>query len=194
MSIINSYKQFYAPDRKTWRKWLAKNHATTPGIWLIYYRKQSEKSGVSYNDAVEEALCFGWIDSTMRPLDESRYMQLFTPRKPKSVWSALNKSRVEKLIAAGLMTSAGLEKIDISKQNGSWEQLDHIEALIVPTDLAQQLKRSKKATAYFESLRKTHKKSILYWLGSAKRPETRTKRIEEIYHALKKEMLPEKLR
>lgn len=194
MSVINSYEQFYAPDRKTWRKWLAKNHASTPGIWLIYYRKQSEKSGVSYNDAVEEALCFGWIDSTMRPLDESRYMQLFTPRKPRSVWSALNKSRVEKLIAAGLMTSAGLEKIDISKQNGSWEQLDHIEALIVPADLAQQLKRSKKATAYFESLRKTHKKSILYWLGNAKRAETRTKRIEEIYHALKQEMLPEKLR
>ncbi len=190
MSVINSYEQFYAKDRAAWRKWLSRNHDKQQGVWLVYYKKESGKSRVPYADAVEEALCFGWIDSTMRPLDSERYMQLFTPRKPKSEWSKLNKDRVEKLIAEGLMTPAGLEKIEISKKNGNWEKIDHVEAFIVPDDLAKQLKKSKKAVAYFESLKKTNKKYLLHWLGSAKRAETREKRIAEIMEALKEERMP----
>jgi uncharacterized protein YdeI (YjbR/CyaY-like superfamily) len=192
MSVINSYEQFYAKDRKQWRKWLSMQYAKSPGVWLVYYKKQTGKSRVEYAEAVEEALCFGWIDSTMRPLDEERYMQLFTPRKPKSEWSKLNKHRVEKLIEQGLMTAAGLEKIEISKQNGHWEKVDHVEALIVPEDLAKQMKKSKKATAYFESLRITNKKYLLHWLGGAKRADTREKRITEIMTALKQETMPDR--
>jgi uncharacterized protein YdeI (YjbR/CyaY-like superfamily) len=194
MSVINKFPQFYAPDRKSWRKWLAAHHAKEAGIWLVYYKKETGKPRVDYANAVEEALCFGWIDSTMRPLDAERYMQLFTPRKPKSEWSALNKRRVAKLIEEGLMTEAGLEKINISKGNGHWEKIDHVEALQLPEDFARHLKKSKKATAYFESLAKTKKKYILHWLGSAKRAETRAKRIEEIMASLKQGMMPERFR
>src|ERR1044071_7571701 len=125
-NIIDSFDHFYAKDRKTWRKWLAKNHKLLPGIWLIYYKKDSGKSRVPYAEAVEEALCYGWIDSTQRPLDEESYMQLFMPRKPKSGWSKLNKERVQRLIEEGQMTPAGLEKIELAKQNGSWNKLDGI--------------------------------------------------------------------
>ncbi|HRO43482.1 MAG TPA: YdeI/OmpD-associated family protein [Flavipsychrobacter sp.] len=194
MSVINSYEQFYAPDRKTWRKWLDKNHSILGGIWLVYYKKETGKPRIAYAEAVEEALCFGWIDSTMRPLDEERYMQLFTPRKASSEWSALNKQRVEKLIEQGLMTVAGLEKIKVSKANGNWEKIDHVEALQLPEDFAKKLKRSKIATAYFESLTKTNKKYLLHWLGNAKREDTRSKRIEEIIVALKKRQMPDRFR
>src|SRR5437762_13424470 len=107
-------KLYYPKDRKAWRNWLMKYHSKEPGIWLIYYKKDSGKTRVSYNDAVEEALCFGWIDSTLRPGDEYYYMQLFMPRKPKSGWSKLNKERIKKLISNGLMTAAGIKTIDIA--------------------------------------------------------------------------------
>ncbi len=194
MSVINSYEQLYVKNRKEWRKWLQKNGTKSSGIWLVYYKKSSGKPRVEYSDAVEEALCFGWIDSTMRPLDEERYMQLFTLRKPKSEWSKLNKERVEKLIAGGLMTSAGLEKIEVSKNNGHWEKNDHVEAMLLPEDLAKQLNRNKKALVYFNSLKATNKKYILHWLNSAKRAETRLKRIDEIMQALKKGTMPERFR
>jgi uncharacterized protein YdeI (YjbR/CyaY-like superfamily) len=192
MSVINSYDQYYAKDRKAWRNWLSKNHLSAPGVWLVYYKKETDKSRVAYAEAVEEALCFGWIDSTMRPLDEERYMQLFTPRKPTSEWSKLNKQRVEQLIANGLMTPAGLEKINISKANGNWEKIDHVEALTVPPDLAKPLAKSKKASAYFDTLKTTNKKYLLHWLNNAKRSETRAKRIEEIMAALKERRMPDR--
>src|SRR5258706_9344584 len=113
------YKSIHPKTRKAWRKWLEKNHASSPGIWLIYYKRSSRKSRVEYNDAVEEALCFGWIDSTMRPLDEERFMQRFTPRKSKSGWSGINKERIKKMIAIGQMTPAGLTKIEKAKKDGS---------------------------------------------------------------------------
>lgn len=194
MSVINSYEQFYPSSRAEWRAWLQKNHATAQGVWVIFYKKGTGKSYVPYADSVEEALCFGWIDSTRRPLDEERHMQLFTPRKPRSEWSRLNKERVEKLIAQGLMTPAGLEKIEISKSNGSWNKVDHVEAFELPDDLAEQMKKSKKAMAYFESLGKTNKKYILHWLGSAKRAETRAARIGEIMESLKLGLMPERFR
>ena len=173
-------KTFYAKDRKTWRKWLEKNHSKSPGIWLIYYKKNSGKSRVEYNDAVEEALCFGWIDSTMRPLDEVSYIQRFSPRKAKSVWSALNKTRIEKLLKEGLMTSAGLEKIDLAKKNGSWISIDHVENLEIPADLEKAFSKNKKAWIKFQAFGKFRRKQMLYRLGNAKLPETRKLRIKEI--------------
>lgn len=192
MSVINSYEQFYPKDRKAWRSWLSKNYNKVPGVWLVYYKKESGQPRVAYADAVEEALCFGWIDSTMRPLDDERYMQLFTPRKPKSEWSKLNKQRVEKLTEQGKMTPAGLEKIAISRQNGHWEKLDHVEALLMPDDLRKEIRKSRKALAYFEALKTTNKKYLLHWLNSAKREETRAKRIAEIVDALKQERMPDR--
>ena len=173
-------KSYYAKDRKAWRNWLQKNHAKSPGIWLIYYKKDSGKSRVEYSDAVEEALCFGWIDSTMRPLDENSFIQRFSPRKPKSNWSALNKKRIEKLIKEGLMDSAGLERIELAKKNGSWENIDHVENLEIPPDLKKAFLKNKKAWRGFNNFGKFRRKQFLYRLGSAKLPGTRAKRIEEI--------------
>jgi uncharacterized protein YdeI (YjbR/CyaY-like superfamily) len=169
----------YASDRQQWREWLEKNHRTSLFVGLIYYKVKSGKPSVRYSEAVKEALCFGWIDSKVKSLDAERYQQIFTPRKPKSVWSKLNKQYIEELIAAGLMTEAGLEKIAVAKQNGSWNKLDAIEQLIIPTDLKQALAANENAYKYFESLSNSSKKNILYWIDSAKRPETRLKRIEQ---------------
>src|SRR5688500_17150586 len=143
-------KTFYPKDRKTWRQWLQKHHAKEPGVWLIYYKKNTGKSSVSYDESVEEALCFGWIDSTMRPIDEEKYMQRFSPRKPSSVWSALNKRRIEKLQEQGLLAPAGIAAVERAKKNGSWSSLDQIESLVIPDDFQKALDRNKKALKNFQ--------------------------------------------
>ena len=178
-------KTFYAKDRKAWRKWLEKNHAKQPGVWLIYYKKNSGKTRVAYDEAVEEALCFGWIDSIMKPIDDEKFMQKFTPRKLKTVWSGLNKKRVEKLLARNLMTPAGLKIIESGKQNGSWTKLDHIENFEIPADLKKVFAKSKKAANWFQNLAPFKKKQVLYRLGNAKLPETRERRIQEILAEIK---------
>lgn len=170
---------FQAIDRKEWREWLQKNHYAKKGIWLIYYKVKSGKPSVRYSEAVKEALCFGWIDSKVKSLDEERYMQIFTPRKQKSVWSKLNKQYIDELIEQGLMTEAGLAKIEAAKQDGSWKLLDAIEELIIPTDLKQALEINETANRYFKTFSKSSKKNILFWIESAKRPETRLNRIEQ---------------
>ncbi|ARV62704.1 hypothetical protein BZZ01_32335 [Nostocales cyanobacterium HT-58-2] len=175
----NQLETFQAKNRKEWRKWLEKNHNTSRGVWLIYYKVKSSKSSVRYSEAVKEALCFGWIDSKVNSLDEERYMQIFTPRKLKSVWSKLNKQYIEELIEQGLMTEAGFKKIEAAKQDGSWNTLDAIEELIIPIDLKQALEENEIANKYFQAFSKSSKKNILYWIESAKRPETRFKRIEQ---------------
>src|SRR5215831_9984530 len=152
---VSNLKNYYAKDREAWRKWLEKNHAACQGIWLIYYKKTSGKRKLEYNDAVEEALCFGWIDSTTRPLDEKRYMQRFTPRKPKSGWSRSNKKRIEKMMSRGLMTRAGLDKVEAAKRDGTWQSLDEIytaiDQLQIPGDFDKALSKSKKAKTNFEN-------------------------------------------
>lgn len=173
----------YASDRRTWREWLATHHRTSVGIWLIYYKVNSNQPSVRYSEAVKEALCFGWIDSKVKTLDDDRYMQIFTPRKPKSVWSKLNKQYIEELIDQGLMTEAGLEKINAAKQDGSWTQLDEVEALTIPIDFQQALAANDLAHQNFTAFSNSSKKTILYWINSAKRPETRQKRIEQIISA-----------
>jgi uncharacterized protein YdeI (YjbR/CyaY-like superfamily) len=173
----------YASDRSTWRSWLAQNHRISPGIWLIYYKVKSSQSSVRYSEAVKEALCFGWIDSKVKSLDEDRYKQIFTPRKPKSVWSKLNKQYIEELLAQGLLTEAGLAKIEAAKQDGSWNLLDAIEALTIPIDLQQALAAAEAADRHFAAFSNSVKKNILSWIDSAKRPETRQKRIEQTIKA-----------
>ncbi|PHJ63610.1 hypothetical protein VF14_12250 [Nostoc linckia z18] len=180
VSKLNNELATFCPNsREQWRKWLETNHLTSSGVWLIYYKVKSGKPSVRYSEAVKEALCFGWIDSKVKSLDEERYMQIFTPRKPKSVWSKLNKQYIEELIEQGLIAKAGLDKIAMAKQNGSWNSLDAIEALIIPSDLNQALEANKTAKDYFEALSNSSKKNILFWIESAKRPQTRLKRIEQ---------------
>lgn len=181
---------FYARDRKQWREWLEQNHHTALGVWLVYYKVKSGKLSIKYDEAVKEALCFGWIDSKVKSLDEERYMQIFTPRKPKSVWSKLNKQYIEELIKHNLITEAGLAKIEAAKQDGSWNQLDAIEALIVPTDLKQALELNEIAKKYFEAFSNSSKKNILFWIESAKRPETRLKRIKQTIDSVEQNKSP----
>lgn len=191
-TIADSFKQYYAKDRKTWRKWLEKNHAKSPGIWLIYYKKDSGKTRVSWADAVEEALCFGWIDTTSRPGDETYYTQLFVPRKPKSGWSKINKEKVEKLIKEGLMSEAGLQAIETAKKNGTWTKLDDIESDTPVPELQKALNKNKIAKKHFESLSTWNRKYILYWTSGAKKPETRAARIAEVMEALSRKDIPER--
>jgi uncharacterized protein YdeI (YjbR/CyaY-like superfamily) len=178
-------RTFYAKNRKAWRQWLEKHHAKDPGVWLIYYKKDSGKSRVAYGDAVEEALCFGWIDSIMKPIDEEKFMQKFTPRKTKSVWSGLNKKRVEKLIAENLIMPAGMKIIETGKQNGSWTKLDHVENYEIPGDLKKVFTKNKKAVKWFEGLAPFKRKQVLYRLANAKLAETRARRIAEIIAEVK---------
>jgi uncharacterized protein YdeI (YjbR/CyaY-like superfamily) len=177
---LSSLEQVYMKSRTAWRRWLAKNGARSPGIWLVYDKKTSRAERLTYADAVEEALCHGWIDSTLRSLDDARYMQLFTPRKPKSTWSKLNKTRVERLIEDGLMTPPGLAVIETAKANGSWNSLDSVEAFEVPDDLAAAFAKSPKAARNFAAFSPSARKGYLHWVRQAVRPETRAARIAEV--------------
>jgi uncharacterized protein YdeI (YjbR/CyaY-like superfamily) len=173
------FETFYAKNRHEWREWLKANHDNAAGIWLMYYKKGSGKPRVAYDEAVEEALCFGWIDSRPNALDDERYIQRFSPRNPKSPWSKLNKQRVERLIEQGLMTAAGLAKIEAAKQDGSWSVYDAIEDLQISADLDRALTGDPIAYSHFNAFGNSSKKQILWWIESAKRPETRFKRIEQ---------------
>jgi uncharacterized protein YdeI (YjbR/CyaY-like superfamily) len=183
LMAVTTYKSIHPKNRKAWRKWLEKEHQASPGIWLVYYKKHTGLRGLSYDEAVEEALCFGWIDSLPGKLDEVRSSLKFTPRKPKSVWSALNKKRVEQLISQGLMTPSGLASIKLAKKNGSWESLtasDEAAALNkVPPDLEKLFARNKKAGENFKAFSMSVRKQFLSWIFSAKRPETRRQRIDQ---------------
>src|SRR3954447_19607293 len=171
--------RFHAQSRAEWRNWLEANYATSRGVWLVSYKTVTGKPRVSYDAAVEEALCFGWIDSRANTLDEERTLQWFSPRKPGSAWSGLNKRRIKALIEQGLMTPAGLAKIEAAKQDGTWAIYDAIEAMETPADLEEALKAKGPAYDYFQAFNASSKKQILFWIASAKRPETRAKRIEE---------------
>lgn len=170
----------YPPDRAAWRAWLETHHASAKGVWLIYYKKGSGMPTVAYPDMVKECLCFGWIDSRVSRLDEARYLQLITPRKPRSVWSKLNKSYIEELERDGLLTPAGIAKIDAAKADGSWTALDAVEALTIPEDLAAALAASPAAQATFASYSPSTLKLALTKLAAAKRPETRQRRLTEL--------------
>lgn len=171
---------FYAKTAQEWRQWLQENHASKSGVWLVTYKKASGVATLSWSDSVDEALCFGWIDSIKKKLDEHASIQYFGPRKPKSIWSKINKAKIQRLTEEGLMTPAGQKCVDIARQNGSWHIYDEVEEQLIPPDLEKAFKKHKGSKDYFEGLGKSVRKQMLYWVVSAKRPETREKRIHEI--------------
>jgi len=170
-------------SRAAWRRWLQDHHADSEGVWLVIAKKGSGAPGPRYEEAVEEALCFGWIDSRVRPLDEARFQQWYCPRRPGSVWSALNKARVARLREAGLLAPAGLARIEGAVADGSWGILDRVDALEMPADLAAGLGAVPGAEAGFSALAASVRKPLLYWVLSAKRPQTRAGRIAAVVEA-----------
>ena len=174
---MKQFEQVEVTSRDQWRHWLTHNHNQTNSIWLVTYKKHTGSRYLSYDAIVEEALCFGWIDSLPRKLDADRTMLLLSPRRPKSSWSKLNKDRVAKMLEQDLITPAGLERINQAKADGSWTFLDDVEALIIPEDLATALAANPQAKTYFEAFSPSSKKGILQWIKSAKRAPTREKRI-----------------
>lgn len=171
---------FCPTSRKDWRKWLEKNHEKEDSVWLIYYKKGTGKSSLSWSDAVEEALCFGWIDSVRQTVDTESFRQFFGKRKANSTWSKINKGKIETLIADGLMAEAGFASIELAKQNGSWSILDEVEELTIPEDLKAAFAKQNGSQEFFLGLSRSVRKAILQWLMFAKRAETREKRIVEI--------------
>ena len=172
-------KEVNAKDRKAFRKWLGKNYLQKESIWLVIHKKNSTGKSVSYAEAVEEALCFGWIDSRPNMIDAEKYKILFSPRKAKSVWSKINKQKIELLLQQGLMAAPGLAKIEAAKINGSWTTLDAIEEFIMPKDLQKAFAKNKKALQYFDAFPASVKKGIYQWISSAKQETTKQKRITE---------------
>jgi uncharacterized protein YdeI (YjbR/CyaY-like superfamily) len=165
--------------RAEWRAWLAANHTRPQGVWLITYKKATGQPRVEYEEAVEEALCFGWIDSKANKLDAERSLLWFSPRKAGTGWSKPNKERIERMLAQELMTPAGLAKIEAAQADGSWTALDAVEALETPPDLADALAAAPPATDYWAAFPRSVKRGILEWIANAKTPATRARRIEE---------------
>ena len=172
----------HAETREEWREWLEENHDCSQGIWLVSWKKDTGRPFVPYPETVDEALCFGWVDSRPNGLDEERAMRLFTPRNPKSPWSRINKEKVSLLQEQGRLTKAGLRTVETAKGNGSWWAYDEIEDLVIPPDLASALEENKTAGTFFGSFPDSSKKNILWWIKSARKPETRIERIARTVH------------
>ena len=179
MGKLDELERFHAETRAALRRWLAANHVSSPGAWIVSWKKETKKSRIDAATIAEEALCFGWVDSLPRKLDAQRSMILVTPRKPKSSWSKLNKERAARMEREGRMTDAGRAVIDAAKASGTWVALDRVEALEVPEDLAEALRASRggKAAAHFDAFPRSAKRAILEWIGAAKTPETRARRV-----------------
>lgn len=172
--------EYYFKTDSEWRDWLHKHHSTSKGIYLIFYKVENEEESMRWEDAVKVALCFGWIDSTVKSLGDGKRRQYFCQRKPKSVWSALNKRYIIALKKEELIHDSGLKSIEVAKQNGSWTALDNVEKGIIPKELQQAFDKHPKAFENYNSFAPSYRKSYLYWLNQAKREETRQKRIDEI--------------
>jgi len=177
---IADKETFYPKSKQEWRQWLAENHQSKQSIWLICYKKKAGKPSLAWSDVVDEALCFGWIDGMRKSVNEESFVQLVCRRKQKSAWSKINKEKIERLTADGLMTESGLESINIAKQNGSWILLDEVEELTIPQDLESVFENNPGAKDFFLSLSKSVRKMILQWISFAKKPETRQNRVNEV--------------
>jgi len=188
--IDKEIKSFCPANRQQWREWLQEYHDQEKSVWVIFYKNKSNIPTITWSDAVDEALCFGWIDSIVKPLDDEKFMRFFSRRKTKSGWSAINKEKIMKLLEDGLITQAGFDSIENAKQNGSWTVLDDIEALIIPEDMETEFQKKPGAKIYFSGLSKSDKKHILQWIGQAKRSETRQKRIDEIVNLANQNLKP----
>jgi uncharacterized protein YdeI (YjbR/CyaY-like superfamily) len=178
---VKQDRTLYVTNRDDWRRWLKKNHSSQKEVWLIYFKKHTGKPRIPYDDAVEEAICFGWIDSTVKRLDDQKYAQKFTQRNQKSNWSELNKKRAKKMIKQGRMTQAGLVKF---KQAGKQKQEEAKEKpagrkLLIPSDLKKALSANKKALENFNNFAPSYRRLYIGWIKDAKRPETRQKRIKQ---------------
>lgn len=177
---MEKHPEHYFKSDAEWREWLHENHSTYTGIYLIFYKVDHHKESMRWEEAVRVALCYGWIDSTVKSLGDGKRRQYFCPRKPKSTWSKVNKVHIEELEADGLLHQSGLEAIELAKANGSWTELDDVENGVVPQDLQKVFSKNKKAFTNFQGFTPGQQKSYLYWLNQAKREETREKRIQEI--------------
>lgn len=180
--------ELYFKDHLEWREWLLQNHSTYSAVYLIFYKLETKKSTMRWGDAVKVALCFGWIDSTVKSLGSGKRRQYFCPRNPKSVWSALNKKYIVELINDNLMHKNGLATIELAKQNGSWSALDDVDNMIIPKDLQDAFNDNTVAYENYNNFAKTYRKSYLYWLHHAKREATRQNRIEKIIELCKNNM------
>jgi uncharacterized protein YdeI (YjbR/CyaY-like superfamily) len=167
-------------SRTAWRAWLQKHHATSSGIWLVYAKKHTGIASPTYTDTVEEALCFGWIDGLLNPIDDHYYMRMFTPRKPRSAWSALNRKRAAQLIEAGLMTAAGMARITLAKKTGRWDAHKAAETLTMPAELKKAIDANPAAKKNWPTYTESQRKMFLYMVNGAKRPETRAKRVARV--------------
>ena len=176
---IDDLPRLHPESREQWRAWLADHHDTERGAWLVSWKQATGRPSLPYEAVIEEALCFGWVDSTAKTLDSERSMMLMTPRKPTSTWARTNKERVDRLLAAGLMQPAGIAAVETARANGSWTVLDSVEALELPDDLAAALDAEPGARETYEGFSPSNRKMILWWVKSAKRPETRQRRIAE---------------
>ncbi len=177
--MSEDYPRVPVTDRAAWRAWLREHHASARGVWLVNGRKGSSKPHLPYDEVVEEALCFGWVDSQPRKLDDESSMLLVTPRKRGSRWSRLNKQRIERLESAGLMTAAGADAVARAKADGTWEALDRVEELHEDADLRAALDATPDARRHWDAFPPSTRRGILEWILAAKRPETRAKRIRE---------------
>ncbi|WP_299211750.1 YdeI/OmpD-associated family protein [uncultured Aquimarina sp.] len=177
--------ELYFKTDKEWRHWLHKNHTISDGVYLIFYKVESKHPSMRWEEAVKVAICYGWIDSTVKRLDEERRRQYFCPRKPKSVWSKLNKTYIIDLIRDDLMHQSGLDIIEIAKKNNSWTALDNVENGIIPQDLKKAFNSNSEAFTNYKNFSPSYRKNYLYWLNQAKRQETRDKRILEIIRLCK---------
>jgi len=179
-SSLDKVDHYYAADRAAWRAWLKRNHATSHGVWLVYDKAAAGKRRLSYDDIVDEAVSFGWIDSRPRSLNAERAMFYLSPRKRKSPWARSNKERVARLVKQGLMTAAGLTVVEAAKKDGSWDVYDAVEQLSIPSDLEAALVENEAARQNFAAFSPSNKKQLLWYVASAKHSETRQKRIARV--------------
>jgi uncharacterized protein YdeI (YjbR/CyaY-like superfamily) len=176
-------EELYFADRNDWRRWLRENHDTKKKVWLIYYKTNTGKVTISYEDSVEEALCFGWVDSIIKKIDDRKFARKFTPRTSKSMWSETNKKRAEKMIREGKMTEIGLTRIREAKDSGEWYKKPvsalYKKKLLVPSYLRDALAANKKALDNFSKMAESYQKNLVGWIGSGKKEKTRRKRLTE---------------
>jgi len=186
-SRVKNTEERHMTSRHDWRAWLQENHDTKKEVWLTFYKKHTRKPNISYDEAVEEALCFGWIDSIIKKIDDEKFVRKFTPRKPGSKWSESNKKRASKMINEGKMTEAGMALISQAKERGIWQEKSQPERdFTIPRYVETALKSNEKALENFNKLAKSYKKQYIGWVDSAKKEETRKRRLAEVINLLER--------
>jgi uncharacterized protein YdeI (YjbR/CyaY-like superfamily) len=180
MQIKTDYPMRFFASQKEWESWLSQNHDKENGVWLRFYKKNSGVVSLTYDQALEEALCYGWIDSQAKSYDEKSYLQKFTPRRSKSIWSKINTGHIERLMKEGRMKTAGMLQVEAAKKDGRWQSAYAPQnTIVIPNEFMQELKKNQKAFTFFETLNKSNKYAIAFRLTTAKKEETKKKRIKD---------------